>query len=204
MMFKTTLNTKFSGLVFPEHLSLGAIGGPVFMTEIVSINHGYEQRNICWEHARHRYDILPAINCKTDFDLITNFFCLHKGRGVGFAFKDWADYQVKHQRIGTTDGVTQNFQLFKEYRVGDVIDKRIIRLPISGTLEVKVGGQHYEYTVHHQTGVITFHTQLPESCDVTASFDFLVPVRFDHDELPVGSLGALDVSMQLRLIEIRI
>jgi len=208
-MSKKKLNNHFSGLIFPEHLSLGAIGGPVFMTEIIATSNGYEQRNTSWNQARYRYDLHPNINCKTDYDDISAFFRIHKGRALSFAFKDWSDYQALNQQIGVGDGVMSTWQLIKVYNFMDHSDARVIKLPIRESLQITLTDEagereHIDYTVDCQTGVITFDSPPPPRTKIVANFDFYIPVQFDHDELPVASVDALDIQMHLKLLEVRI
>ncbi|KKM86119.1 hypothetical protein LCGC14_1282160, partial [marine sediment metagenome] len=40
---------------FPREINFGFSGGPVFFTQVSATSGAFEQRNINWEFARHRY-----------------------------------------------------------------------------------------------------------------------------------------------------
>jgi uncharacterized protein (TIGR02217 family) len=194
---------KFSNIRFPEHLSLGAVGGPIFSTDIVTTKSGNEQRNIDWLHARNRYNIATSVKNKEDFALIILFFRIHKGRGIGFRFKDWIDYSATKQLIGFSKNGVKEYQLIKTYIVQDQIDIRVITKPVLGTVTLNIGGHtQYKYKVDCDTGIVTFEEDLPEGLEIKADFEFDVPVRFDTDELKVISMDVQDAAIEIPLIEI--
>lgn len=190
----------FSNIRFPDYLSLGATGGPVFTTDICTASSGHEQRNITWAHPRNRYSVAASITTEEDFHAIITFFRLHKGQAIGFRFKDWTDYKVKNQLIGMSDPSKLKYQLIKSYLLGKQSDLRAITKPVPGSVRVLVGGRHHDYDVDYDTGFITFKKPPPIALEIRADFEFDVPVRFDTDELKVAATeGAIDIS----LVEIR-
>lgn len=193
------MTTAFSNTRFPDHLSLGAMGGPVFTTDICTTASGHEQRNVSWMHPRNRYVIATSVTTEEDFNSIITFFRLHKGRAIGFRFKDWTDYSVKNQLIGMSDPCKQKYQLIKSYALGNQSDLRMITKPVLGSVRITVGGRKYEHEVDYDTGFITFKSPLPIALEIRADFEFDVPVRFDTDELRITSQDAIEIS----LIEVR-
>ncbi|MDF3048231.1 MAG: hypothetical protein K0R73_1349 [Candidatus Midichloriaceae bacterium] len=194
---------KFSNIRFPEHLSLGAIGGPIFSTDIVTTKSGNEQRNIDWLHARNRYNIATSVKNKDDFALIILFFRIHKGRGIGFRFKDWVDYSASGQLIVFSQKGIREYQLIKTYIVQDQMDIRVITKPVLGTVKINIrGNTQYKYNVDYDTGIVTFEEDLPEGLEIKADFEFDVPVRFDTDELKIISMDVQDAAVEIPLIEI--
>lgn len=147
---------------------------------------GYEQRNINWSEARARYNVAHGIKTQAQLDTLIAFFRARKGRANGFRFKDWTDYLVTSQDIGTGDGSTTQFQLVKTYTSGSITESRTIHKPVAGTLtvyldEVEESGSNY--SLDTTTGIITFISAPALDVVITADFEFDVPVRFDTDRL---------------------
>jgi uncharacterized protein (TIGR02217 family) len=93
--------------------------------------------------------------------------------------------------IGTGDGETPAFQLVKRYGAGDSAYARPITKPVAGTVLVAVDGVPQvagtDFTLDTATGMVTFLAgHIPvEDAEVTAGFEFDVPVRFDTDRLAI-------------------
>lgn len=183
--------TSFHNVRLPVDVEQGAQGGPAFKTTILPLSSGFEQRNIDWERQRGDWDVSYGIRTKSDLDEIVEFFHVRRGRAYGFRFKDWSDFEITAQAIGTGDGSNAAFQVFKRYTSGsDVFDRRITRL-VTGTLSVFVNAVlktvTTHYTVNLETGLITFTggniPTLGQIVSVTVEFD--IPVRFDIDKLNV-------------------
>jgi hypothetical protein len=184
---------SFVEVRFPESVAFESLGGPEFSTSIVAMNSGFEQRNICWSQARLSYNIAGGIKTKTQLDDLIKFFMARNGRAIGFRFKDWTDYSVVDESLGTGNG--------------GVNYTRTITKPVSGT--VKVYADTVEVTsgwsVSTITGVVTFDTAPANAVVLTADFQFDVPVRFDSDKLDV-SLQSLRSgnAKEVRLVEVRV
>lgn len=195
---------------FPTEISFGSSGGPGFLTDVFTASSGSEQRTLLWSESRAEYNITYGIRDKVDMDAVIAFFLNVRGRGIGFRFKDWADYQIATQTIGTGDGVKTAFQLIKTYTTGSNTYTRTIRKPVSGTLTgVTVNGvakvSPTDYTVDYTTGVLTFVTP-PANTHVVAvaACEFDVPVRFDIDKLPVvHDAWQIESLSSIPLVEIR-
>lgn len=183
--------TSFHNVRLPVDVEQGAQGGPAFKTTILPLSSGFEQRNIDWERQRGDWDVSYGVRTKSDLDEVVEFFHVRRGRAYGFRFKDWSDFEITAQAIGTGDGSNAAFQVFKRYTSGsDVFDRRITRL-VTGTLSVFVNAVlktvTTHYTVNLETGLITFTggniPTLGQIVSVTVEFD--IPVRFDIDKLNV-------------------
>ena len=170
---------------FPTNISLGAIGGPGFSTDVVTLASGDEQRNINWTAARRRYSVGHAIQDRIEFDDLIAFFTARRGKGVGFRFKDWSDYSVTDQEIGIGDAAETDFQLIKTYSSGGVEIDRTITKPVTGTLTIYFDDveQVSGWTVDTTTGIVTFSSAPGGSVVITADFEFDVPCRFDQDDM---------------------
>lgn len=182
---------------FPESVSYGSSGGPNFKTWVFEGHSGVEQRNIGWATSKARYDVSHAIKDKADMDELRAWFYAMQGRAYGFRFKDWGDYELTDENIGTGDGVTAAFKIKKTYTVGANSYVRRIFKPISAGFTVKVAGVTKTATTHYTLdttmGIITFTVgNIPTAGQaVTVTGEFDVPVRFDNDAFTAAHEGFL-------------
>jgi uncharacterized protein (TIGR02217 family) len=193
----------FHEVLFPPDISFGSSGGPKFKTTIFVTDAGYEQRNIDWSRARHEWDVAHSMRDQFgEADLVSietlgAFFLARAGRAHGFRFKDWNDYLIDNQVIGTGDGSKTVFQIIKTYRSYQPesgVDLTYTRTLVKigwGTLEnVSVGGvvleEGEDFTVDYNTGLITFEVAPEIDAEVKIERgEFHVPVRFDTDHCSV-------------------
>jgi len=169
---------------------------------------GYEQRKVNWSQARAVYNVAHGVKTQTQLDTLIAFFRARKGRGDGFRFKDWADYQVTGQSIGTGNGTNRVFQLVKSYSSGSTSETRTISKPVAGTVNMYLNGTLQSgsaYTLDTTTGLVTFTTAPGSGVAVSADFQFDVPVRFDTDRL-AATLDAYGSNSwhDIPLVEIRV
>ncbi len=89
------------------------------------------------------------------------------------------------QLLGMGDEFRTDFQLVKNYASGEASYARPIQKPVAGTILVSVSGEpqvpEVDYTVDVNSGVVTFNHPPDLQAEVTAGFEFDVPVRFDTD-----------------------
>lgn len=187
---------SFHEIRFPTKLSFGSVGGPERRTEVVTLANGFEERNTPWSHSRRRYDAGVGMRSLDDMETLIAFFEARRGQLFGFRWKDWSDFKscapsrepaYRDQIIATGDGVTRVFQLTKTYRSGAETYVRPITKPVEGTVRMGVGVDELvdsvHYTVDPATGLVTF-TDVPDAGDeISAGFEFDVPVRFDIDRI---------------------
>ena len=196
----------FVEVQFPQDISYGSSGGPEYATDIVISQSGYEQRNVGWEQARARYNVAHGVKTKPQLDALIAFFRARKGRAYGFRFKDWTDYQASNEMIGTGNGTTTQFQLVKHYTSGSVTEARIIKKPVTGTVQIYVDAvqQGSGVSTDTATGLVTFMSPPASGATVSASFQFDVPVRFDTDRLS-ATLESYGIQswLDILLIEVR-
>ncbi len=208
----------FHEVRFPANLSFGSVGGPERRTEIVTLQNGFEERNTPWAHSRRRYDAGVGLRSLDDVEALIAFFEARRGQLHGFRWKDWADYRSggatrevspTDQVIGVGDGVSLRFGLAKTYRSGLETYARPIAKPVAGTVRVAVAAdpkvEGLEYEVDPATGVVTFSSPPAAGVQVTAGFEFDVPVRFDTDRIAVSvaSFRAGDVP-SVPVVELRL
>ncbi|MBN9887715.1 DUF2460 domain-containing protein [Salipiger abyssi] len=190
---------SFHEVRFPADLSFGALGGPERRTDVVELTSGFEERNSPWAHSRRRYDAGLGLRGLDDIEALLAFFEARHGQLYGFRWKDWADYRSckpsgrvtpTDQVIAEGDGETRAFQLVKNYRSGGAAYARPITKPVAGTVLAAVQDVEMRESVHFEidltTGVITFEEPPLAGVEVSAGFEFDVPVRFDTDRINVS------------------
>ena len=189
----------FHEIRFPTGVSYAATGGPERRTEIVTLASGYEERNSPWSQSRRRYNAGYGVRTLDDLYSVISFFEARSGQLHGFRWKDWADFRSGpplaaisnvDQALGTGDGATTDFQLKKIYQSGSQNAERTITKPVAGSLLLAVGGLPQalgtDFTVDITTGLVTLAVAPSMGAEVTAGFEFDVPVRFDRDLLEIN------------------
>lgn len=208
----------FHEIRFPANLSFGSVGGPERRTEVVTLANGFEERNTPWAHSRRRYDAGVGLRSLDDVEALIAFFEARRGRLFGFRWKDWSDYKsclpshevdFRDQIIGVGDGQTATFQLTKRYQSGLEDYVRPIVKPVRGTVRIGLSGdalvETVNYSVDYQRGLVTFFEAPDIGAEVSAGFEFDVPVRFDTDSIQtsVASFQAGEVPT-VPVVEVRV
>lgn len=198
----------FHEVRLPVDLELGAVGGPQFKTTVLELYSGYEQRNVNWSRTRGQWDVGYGVRDRDDMDSLIEFFYARQGKAYGFRFKDWTDFEIATaQTIGTGDGSTTDFQIYKRYSSGGYYYDRDIYKLVSGTTKVYKDGvqQTVNFSVDDNTGIVSFAIAPSAGEDITVVCEFDVPVRFDIDHLPVTAHGLdLESIRGIDIVEIRV
>lgn len=209
---------QFHEVRFPATLSFGSVGGPERRTDVVAISNGYEERNSPWAHSRRRYDAGMGMRSLDDIETLIAFFEARFGQLFAFRWKDWSDYRSSKpsleisafdQNLGLGDGVATEFSLLKTYQSGAYSYTRPISKPVAGSIQVGVAGVALEettdYAIDLTNGSITFVQAPVDGAEVTAGFEFDVPVRFDTDRIQtsIASFKAGEVP-NVPIVEVRI
>lgn len=194
----------FHEVLFMPSISYGSSGGPKFKTTIFTADSGFEQRNIDWANQRAEYDASHGIKSQSDMDLLTAFFYARRGRAYGFRYKDWNDYRITNQTIGSGDGTTTTFQIVKTYISAqtesgetDSYTRTLTKINWGTIAGVTVGGvvvtqtpdptTGQAWSVDNNTGLITFvNAPALNAAIIIGAGEFHVPVRFDTDHLDVS------------------
>jgi len=204
----------FHEIRFPTDLSFGASGGPERRTEIVTLGSGFEERNSPWAQSRRKFNAGLGLRRLDDVHELIAFFEARHGRLYGFRWKDHADWKscvpggavsVSDQLIGAGDGETATFQLVKSYSSGGVIYNRKIAKPVAGSVVAAVDGVTQAVTLDTATGEITFAGPPAPGSEITAGYEFDVPVRFDTDFLDIN-LAAFEAGSvpDIPVVELRL
>jgi uncharacterized protein (TIGR02217 family) len=166
----------FLNVRFPECFSYGAQFGPMFKTDVVVVNSGYESRNRIWQYARIMADVSQNVKTLDDFETLQAFFNLAAGKANAFRVKDWTDYVVPlaRGRLGTGVGSGEPaYQLAKRYTTAGQNYDRPITRPVSGQVAVTRNGTPVVIgpsagqllSINVDTGIVTFRPDA--SADVT-------------------------------------
>ena len=162
---------------FPDEIAYWAKGGPMYNTTIVTVNSGYEFSNVNWQQSRGRWDVSPGMQDSTRVPTAIAFFRTVKGRGYGFRFKDFNDFDANVGGTGILSDLltattntgngngTPTLQLFKNYASGAFTENRAIRKPVAASPAVAIfkggvlqtpGVGAGQYALDTTTGQVTF------------------------------------------------
>lgn len=194
--------TDFHDIRFPLHLAFGSRGGPVRAVDIVQLANGGETRNAKTQHSRRRYNAVAGLKSREQALELLQFFEARYGPLYGFRFRDPLDHDANN-RIAVGDGVRTIFPLTKIYGAPPQSYLRRISKPVSGTVRVFVEGVEMAVSTDHHAGQIQFADAPHEGAEISAQFEFDVPVRFASDALDIvlDDFGAAQIQ-DIPLIEI--
>lgn len=155
-----------------------------------------------WSYPLHRFDVRYGVRNYDDLRSVQAFFIARLGPATGFRFRDPLDFTTAADAsypstylegstptfsdvvIAVGDGVTTVFQLVKKYSDLVITRVRNIYKPKAGTVLVAVNGvqktEGADWTVDTTSGLITFAAAPALGEDVTAGYEFDVPVHFDE------------------------
>lgn len=182
----------------PENWSKGSAGGPAFLTDVVPLVSGHEDREERWEHELGQWDIAHNIRRPEDIAALRAFHRARRGASRAFLLKDWIEYTsaangkdaaaMLDQPLGTGDGAETEFSIVKRYEDAAGSYDRPIYYPVTGTVLVAANGilvPASDYTVNRGDGTITFDSAPAVAAVLTCGFEFDVPARFVEDLLSV-------------------
>lgn len=187
----------------PPDVEAGMQGGPAFYNVIQESISGKEQRVQVWAKCRGKwtvnYSVLDTEETSGTFREVIALFKAHFGSLHPFPFKDWGDFQLTDELVGTGDAADTTFQIIKTYDPSQLIlgspgartYVREIYLPLSG-LVVKVNNVTMTITTDYtisSTGLITLTSPPANGHTVKVTGEFDVPVRFDiqpGEPLPIS------------------
>lgn len=173
---------------FPPKVSLGALGGPKFLTAIAIVGNGRESRTQIWERERGEWSVSHHARMLDDVGLsLLAFFRIVAGMANTFRFKDWSDYICLSGEgffVDATSGSPLGKQMVKRYTFGGYTYDRVIKKPVSGTVSTDAVGLDYA------TGIATSGTTWYGEFDVMARLDAdpmkLQVINKSHDGFIVG------------------
>ena len=180
----------------PEKWSKGSSGGPSFLTDIVQLVDGDEDREERWADELPTYDIAHNVKSPADIAELRAFHRARRGSSRGFLLKDWIEYTsasdgvsaptTADQPLGTGDGSTTVFSIVKRYSdAGGTYDRPILYPVAASVVAEKNGTPTSAFTVQRGAGTITFTSAPANGVVLKCGFEFDVPVRFGEDHLSV-------------------
>lgn len=206
----------FHEVRFPVGIAFSSRGGPRRKTIVAVSGSGYEHRNSQWADSKREYNAGYGTKSLTDIHAIVDFFEERRGQLHGFRWKDKFDFKstdpvsivaFNDVAIGVGDSIQTQFQLIKKYGSSFSPYSRDIRKPVSGTVLIGVNGVELlsGWSVDSTTGIVTFSTAPANGENVTAGFEFDVPVRFATDflEIDLAAFDAGDIP-DIPIVEIRV
>lgn len=185
----------FHDILFPIEISYGAKAGPGWKTSVTELASGQTERVGHWQDPRHRYQASTGQQAYEQLRQLREFAIGREGALHSFRWKDEQDHATgatwkvvdgsSDVLLGVGTGSLFAFQCVKLYTSGVQTYTRLIKLPVSGTVQVEVDGvaktEGVDYTVNYLTGIITFGTAPGNTLEVRAGFEFHVPVNFGED-----------------------
>jgi uncharacterized protein (TIGR02217 family) len=176
------------------------VAAPRWDTLIQVTKGGNERRNQNWEHPLWSFSLPEAAREQAHFEDILAFWLGLGGPFKSFPWRNPLDFASKglprpntaptvtlsDQSLGTGDGITTEFQLYKLYTYGGLTYRRLVHLPITSTLliadnGVLLSGSPLGYSVSRPGGVVTFDTAPTVGHALTWGGLFDVEVRFSDD-----------------------
>jgi uncharacterized protein (TIGR02217 family) len=211
---------SFHEIRFPTAISRGAQGGPERRTDVVTLGSGFEERNARWANSRRSYNAGYGVKTLDDLHAVIAFFEERRGRLHGFRWRDHMDWKscapggvpaASDCVVGTGTGTQSVFQLKKSYGSVYAPWSRDIKKPVGGTVLAAVAGVAKlvgpQVLIDGTNGTLTFQAgHIPAAGQqVTAGFEFDVPVRFDTDKLEVSVAGLKHGAIpNIPILEVRI
>ena len=195
-------------VLLPPEIEVDAIAGPVTKTAVITSASGTERRKAQILNPIRQYTI--AFGPEYVEDVLALFLC-QLGPRFGFMLQAPADMSAADVLLPwtTSNGVTLA-QLTKVYATVNYFNATVVRaveraitLPDPATITVKVNGSlDNTWTLLHG-GVLSFPHVLNPTDEVTATFNFFVPVRFADDQLEITLHTQTTQSLQqAKLLEI--
>jgi uncharacterized protein (TIGR02217 family) len=195
-------------LIMPETVSVGFRGGPTFSTDKVVAVNMQERRLQNLSKVRHVYSWNLQYADIELTDQLRAFWYDRRGDFKAFLMKDWTDFRAVGQSLGLGDGSQTTFPFSKTYSAGNNPYVRLLPYVKAATVVVYIDGHEADASSWSIVGgAVEFLSGNAPSLgeEVTADFEFYVPVRFDGDafsaSLPVQNENVVDLS-DLKAIEV--
>lgn len=149
---------------FPSGIRLGAQSEPEFLTRVVQVASGFEDRDSKWESGLMRFSVARALKSVALAETLIAYHRACKGRYHYFRVRDpgpdnKADTQYADGRFnvaGVGDGLP-TAKFYKKYTVDSFYEMRRIHLP--GTVTISYDGSPLTSpapTIDYDTGDVTF------------------------------------------------
>ena len=175
-------------VIFNEAFDVGLTIRPRSQTTIHQLSGGYESRNQDWPEMLCEYECQLRNRSLTTIRALQAHFYGRRGPANTFPLLDPLDNELTDENIGTGDGVTAAFQIYKTYADTDRPYRRRITITPQN-LVVKVNAVTKVLTTDYTvtSGIITFGGgDIPANGHaVTVSGDYFIKVRYKDDTFPI-------------------
>ncbi|MER9733040.1 DUF2460 domain-containing protein [Mesorhizobium sp. M0217] len=160
--------------------------GPVFQTTVIPLMGGYEDRNQDWTVALWRYDVKLNNRPLSEIRAFIGHVLGRRGAANAFPLRDPLDNTLTDENIGTGNGTTKVFRIYKTYPDADRPYRR--PLAVVQNLVVKVDGVAQDEGTDYQqeSGYIGFVSAPTAGQAITVTCDWLVRVRYQADYNPIS------------------
>lgn len=191
---------------FPEHISLGAEGGPRFITSKAYMQGGQRITNREATHPLHEYSIAHPVKDLDDFESLRAFFYVVGGDADGFRFKDWSDFRATQANTSLSLVSSNIYQLNRLYIYGARTYVRPIYKPVNPiqVYRTRAGNTTLltsDASVNYTTGQVTISNHVSgDTYRWVGEFD--VPVAFKDPAAMWRLLGTPDELVEWPSIEL--
>lgn len=151
----------------------------MWSTTRIRLDGGGTQANQNWADPLRQYEVKIGACDAEDLEAIRVMAIARRGLR-GFLLKDWSDFHAEESELGTGDGNETDFPLVKVYDDTVLPYVRRITRPVTASIEVFLDGTPAAFTLVGGD-TVRFSVAPGIGVEVTASFDFLVPVMFSND-----------------------
>jgi uncharacterized protein (TIGR02217 family) len=180
----------FHEVRFPEDVSWGSKGGPVFKTQVFTSHRGLEKRNVDWSQPLMSFNAAYGVRRDDQIASVINFFNARQGQLFGFRYKNWCNYKIKNGPIATGDGFNQRLPMWKFYATSATSRhyKRIRKIVRGSVTGVRVGNspivEGVDFNIDYDSGEIALNFVIGRAVPIYADYlEFDEPVRFDDDNI---------------------
>lgn len=162
-------------------ISYGFERGLEFYTERDVVTSGHDVRTGLWVRGQHTYNAVK-VHTPAEFAAIRRLHAVVRGSLVAWRFKDWFDYQLTDEPIGTAAGGAQTLPIRRTETLDGLDYVDYIEAPVDGTVVLKADGTPIAATVDLANGELGFTATAGQALTVTCEFDRWV--IFETDRLP--------------------
>lgn len=191
---------------FPEYISLGAEGGPRFITSKAYMQGGQRISNREATHPLHEYSIAHPVKDRADFEALRAFFYVVGGDADAFRFKDWADFRATQANSSLSLISSNVYQLNRLYTYGSRTYVRPIYKPVASIAMYRTRSgvttlATADASVNYTTGRVTVSNHVSGDT-YTWVGEFDVPVAFKDPGAMWRLLGTQDELIEWPSIEL--
>lgn len=183
-----------------DKVTYGFSSGPGYLTTRVALYSGIVARNAERSLPLFLYNAPYQAIDPDDRGVVVAAFHACLGGLHGFRFKDWGDYELDAEVLGTAvGGAGETMQLIKTYSLGGTDLVRTIKKPVTGTIQLYENGTPLASTIDTTTGIVTFTSTAGQV--ITADVEFDVPVMFANDSMEFNYINYAHHSVDIDLME---